>query len=719
MRRFLIAAVALLVAALGGWYAVYHYGFYLDLHPDAPVTALFRSEGTQLLRRTEDGGWVPFAIRGVDVSASLPGRYATEFAAEEADYLRWFEAIGAMGANTLRAYTVMDDDFYNALHAYNTAHPEPLYLLQGIQVSDAANDGKADAYGDDFLGALLRDGRNVVDIIHGRKSISANSLQGSGLYRRDLSPWTVGYLVGQTWNSETIAYTDHSAIRPTSFAGTYFTTAPEATAFEALLARVMDETTAYESAKYKTQRLIAFINDPANDPFAYEPHYGAQLSKYAQLDAEHILPTPALASGYFAAYRVYGFCPDFSQYLSAAQQAALGDLLTGLDTSAPYGGYLELLSAYHTMPVVCAGYGVSSARGAVSLGQPPLTERQQGEALVAVYEAVMDSGWSGMCISDWQDAWERRTWNTAFATVLSRNYLWHDLQTDGQNSGLMAFDPGREERVCVLDGDPGEWAPGDAVLTAGGLTLSARSDAEGLYLLIQGEGVGPETPLYLPIDLTRESGSALCADPALTFGRAADFLLCLDGRENSRLLVQERYDAMRENFLFEVAGENPFVTYPAADSPVFVPVSMALRNAALIDADAILTAEEAQRIRALGVWETGRLTHGCGDPEAADYNSLADFRYGSGCVEVRLPWLLLNVADPSRMQIHSDYYEHYGVKTHTAQDCWIGLSAGDGEIPMEPLPLKGWGDRPVWHERLKQSYYIVQTAWKEASGSEH
>lgn len=719
MKRFLIAAVALLLAALGGWYAVYHHGFYLDLHPDAPVTALFRSEGTQLLRRTEDGGWAPFAIRGVDVSAGLPGRYATEFAAAAEDYLRWFEAIGALGANTLRASTVMDDDFYNALYAYNTARPEPLYLLQGIQVSDAANDGKKDAYSDDFLGALLRDGRNVVDIIHGRKSISAAGMQGGGLYRRDLSPWTVGYLVGQEWNSETIAYTDHSAIRSGAYQGGYFATAPEATAFEAMLAQVMDETTAYESGKYKTQRLIAFVNDPANDPFAYDPHYGAQLSKYNQLDAEHILPTPALTSGYFAAYRLYDFCPDFSQYLSAAQRADLGELLSRLDASAPYGGYLELLSAYHTMPVVCAGYGFSSARGAVALDQAPLTERQQGEALVAVYEAAMDSGWSGVFISSWQDAWERRTWNTAFATVLTRNYLWHDLQTDGQNYGLMAFDPGREARVCVLDGDPGEWSPDDAVLTAQGRTLSVRSDAEGLYLLIQGEGVGPETPLYLPIDTTQESGSALCAAPALTFDRAADFLLCLDGRENSRLLVQERYDAMRENFLFEVTGEDPFVSCPAADSPAFVPVTMALRSSALIDAGAILTPAEAQSIRALGTWETGRLTHGRGDPAGPDYNSLADFCYGQDCVEIRLPWLLLNVADPTWMQIHSDYYQHYGVKTHAVRTCWIGLSAGDGEIVMEPVSLKSRGDRPEWHERLKQSYYIVQTAWKGVSRSEH
>ena len=48
--------------------------------------------------------------------------------------------------------------------------------------------------------------------------------------------------------------------------------------------------------------------------------------------------------------------PDsFSVRLSAAQRQALGPLLEGLSTGEPYGGYLELLGRYHTMPVIAAG----------------------------------------------------------------------------------------------------------------------------------------------------------------------------------------------------------------------------------------------------------------------------------------------------------------------------------------------------------------------------
>ena len=145
MRRFIII-VCILVALGGGLlYAVYYEGFYLDLHPGAPVSADFRTLGGEI-QHLADGRWETLEIRGVDVSSSLPGEPAMDFAAGSEDYLRWFESIAALGANTVRVYTIMDSDFYEAFYQFNTESGSTLYLLQGLQVSDAANYGAADAY---------------------------------------------------------------------------------------------------------------------------------------------------------------------------------------------------------------------------------------------------------------------------------------------------------------------------------------------------------------------------------------------------------------------------------------------------------------------------------------------------------------------------------------------------------------------------------------------
>ena len=706
MKKFLIAAIGLLLAAVGGYYAVFHAGFYLNFRRDTEISVPFRAAGTQL-QRHDGEAYVPLVLRGVDVSASIPGQYATAYAPDEADYLRWFEAIGDMGANAVRAVTVMDDDFYHALYTYNTGRSNPLYLLQGISIPDDAGDGSEDAYGDEFLGSLIDSGKDLVDVIHGRKNLAPGSLQGSGSYRRDISPWTAGILVGAEWYPDTIAYLDHSVVHTGSYTGTYFQTGKEATAFEAMLARVMEEITAYETEKYGQQRPIGFISDPSCDFLRYEEIYARQLQKYAWLDAEHVRPTAAMAAGCFAAYRLYELCQNFSSYLSEAQKAELADILAELDTGELYGGYLELLARHHTMPVIAAGYGFSSSRGAVRLGQAPLTEREQGAHLAQASRTLEADGWCGGFISTWQDVWERRTWNTSFAAAPTQNYLWHDLQTDGQGYGLLAFAPG-EEPVCTLDGDPSEWKPEDFLMEHDGLRVSARWDAEGLFLLV--EGVNPQERVYLPMDVSPEVGSRISRSPALRFEREADFLLCLTGPGESRLLVQERYDAMRESFLYEVNGENPFTSFPDRSSAGFIPVRMAVENRVLVDA---LTPETGA-LRRMGTWETGRLTHGSGDPDSTEYNSLADFCYGDSCAEVRLPWLLLNVGDPAKMAVHRDYYRYYGVELESVREIYLGVvrAADSGETPMQALRLKGWNTYTEYRERLKESYYVMKALWK-------
>lgn len=581
-----------------------------------------------------------------------------------------------------------------------------MYLLQGTSISDDVGDGSGDTYTSGFLDSLLKDGKSLVDIIHGRKDLPAVGIRSGGIYRRDVSPWVVGFLVGTEWYPDTISYTDHNTIRSGTYGGAYFQTTADATPFEAAMAQVMDEITAYETEKYGAQRPVGFLCDPSCDFLEYEEVYARQLEKHAQTDPEHVTALPSMAAGRFAAYRLYDFCDTFVERLSEGQRKAIAPLLAGLSTSQPYGGYLELIGRYHTMPVLAAGYGFSTSRGTTVQGKVPLNEKEQGRCLAEVGRALETDGWAGGFISTWQDEWERRDWNTAFAAVPTEHYLWHDLQTSSQNRGLMAFTPG-EEAVCILDGDPSEWMPEDLFLERDGLRLSARYDAEGVYLLL--EGVEKTEQVYLPLDISPEVGSCFCDSPPMAFEREADFVLCLDGTENSRLLVQERCDPLRERFLYETQGSDPFLSFPEKGSTGFVPLGMAVENPLLVDT---LT-PETRALQRLGTWETGRLIHGNGNSQSPAYNSLSDFCFGEACVEIRLPWLLLNVGAPASMMVHRDYYQHYGVEFKQVREFWAGAArkGEEGEIPMEAFQVRGWKSLE-YQERLKESYYVMQDYWK-------
>ena len=74
MKRFVAAAVLLLAMGIGGYWAVFYSGFYLRFGERPAVDVPFRAEGTEL-QRWNGQEYVPFLLRGVDVSASLPGHY--------------------------------------------------------------------------------------------------------------------------------------------------------------------------------------------------------------------------------------------------------------------------------------------------------------------------------------------------------------------------------------------------------------------------------------------------------------------------------------------------------------------------------------------------------------------------------------------------------------------------------------------------------------------
>ena len=139
MKKFIIIICALILLLFIGNYAYYHMGFYIDLHPGRLVTT-FVTTDTERIYMERDGETVPFEVRGVSLGSGIPGEWGTDYAIDEETYLRWFAQIQKLGANTIRVYTILQDDFYNAFYAYNAAREEageePLWLIHGVWVND-------------------------------------------------------------------------------------------------------------------------------------------------------------------------------------------------------------------------------------------------------------------------------------------------------------------------------------------------------------------------------------------------------------------------------------------------------------------------------------------------------------------------------------------------------------------------------------------------------
>lgn len=753
MKKFIVAVCVIVAAALVWNIAYYRLGIYIDLAPNAPVTTFMRTDEDTIYMK-QNGEYTPYEIRGVDMGVGIPGEWTTDFAIDEETYLRWFSQIQELGANTIRVYTILHDDFYNAFFKYNTEREkmgrEPLYLLHGVWVNDYIINSHRDAYDDEFFKTLKDDCRTLVDVLHGKISLSLSyGNKGSGSYRKDVSQWVIGYIIGVEWETSIVTYTNQNSYDKTGYKGKYLQTTEDATPFETMLCEAGDKMIEYESKRYKQQRLMSFENGGITDPFIYPITVTTYRNKTDVLNVEHIKTSDSFISGYFASYHVYPYFPDFLQTMLETKKYKEKFLIKKLDISyynnliyrlsllnAPkiedyllnedyydsqgrrntYLAYLKVLNRFHNIPVVISEYGVTTGRGMAqrdkntNRNQGNMTEQEQGQALIDCYKDIKDAGCAGSCVFSWQDEWFKRTWNTMYAVDLDNTPYWSDFQTNDQFFGLLSFDPGEEKSVCYVDGDISEWTEKDKVVKSGDMDLSMKYDEKFLYFLVHKENFDPENDtLYLPIDTNPKIGSTYCENYDVSFERASDFLMVISGKENSRIVVQERYEALMSTYANEYYAIDPYVDPPKKDSPVFKKIYMPLRVK-----DILPNYDTVENVTKGEKYETGNLRYGNANPDAEDFDSLSDFIFSGDYVEIRIPWQLLNFSNPSEMMIHDDYYECYGIENLNIDKMYVGIGSSENteyRLKMPSFDLKGWGKTVTYHERLKKSYYMLKDYW--------
>lgn len=711
MKRFLITCTAIIILAIAGAYVVLYTSFTPFSKLDDEPEYFMKVKGKEIFRMA-GGKEEVFEIKGVDLGAGIPGAFATEFAIDYDMYLEWFKLIQEMNANVIRVYTISDPEFYHAFYDYNADNPNPLYLLHGVWVDDEVVRGANDAYADQFIHVFYKDCEKLVDVLHGRRNIWYNSRHGYGAYKWDVSQWVAGYILGVEWDPDVVLYTDDIREYMASFEGEFLYTDGNASAFEAMLARVGDRLLTYEMRKYGEQKLLAFSNWPETDPLDHEQWRLEQNTNLAKIDVEHIHAKDKLKTGMFASYHIYPYYPAFLDF-----EEKYAGYVDEKGENNPYQGYLKEINRHHTVPVVVSEFGLPSSRGiarinkARGMDQGNLSEEEQAKRLKILYKDIKTAGCAGAVVFAWQDEWFKRTWNTMANVDLSKTAYWSDFQTNEQFFGLMAFDPGKETSVCYTDGDVDEWSEKDLIADYGSSRLYMKYDEKFIYFRIHQEHPNPKEILYIPVDVTPKTGSYYAKKEELKFDRQADFLIVLDGEDNSKVLVQERYEAFRVIFAEDYGEENPYFNVPDKDSPLFVNIYMALQLGKI---NAVQEEDKmAER------FETGRLTFGNGNPYSEDYNSVSDFIVKGNEIEIRLPWQLLNFSNPAEQQVHDDYYENYGIENLKIDSIYAGLGSSEDKgtrIRMGEMPLVGWGKNPEYHERLKQSYYAVKEIWAKNAG---
>ncbi len=681
-----------------------------NVYEEDGVKYISKIEGTSFFVYY-DGKWEKKFLKGVNIGAAKPGYFPGELAITKEEYLRWFQHISEMNAEVIRVYTTLKPAFYDALLEYNQKAEKPLYLIQGVWVKEETMAELNDAYanGEQIKNDFIKDATDLVDVLHGNATLPVKNGFASGEYKSDVSQYVIGWLMGIEWDPYFVQGTNDNNPERTSYTGSYLYT-EGASPFEAVLCEVGDKTLVYEASNYQMTRAISFNNwlttdmlDHPNEPNAKED--------MAEFNMEHIKAQPVYKSGLFASYHIYPYYPDFLNHQK--EYITFKDEDGEIDA---YRAYLKDLIKEHTMPVLVAEFGVPASRGKAhdslysGFDQGDHSETEQGEILTKLLEDIYSEGYCGAIVFVWQDEWFKKTWNTMDLDLSDSRPYWSNPQTNEQEFGLLAFDPG-EESVCDVDGDISEWDGDEPVSSTDNATVYVKSDEKYVYLMVKTTDFDfSKDSLYIPVDTIPGQGNTVDKAANISFECAADFVIRINGEKNSRITVDSYYDSFYYLYAeqFNMIAKNS--GYVKKSNGIFNSMYLCLSRAVYLPVD--------KTTIPFSQYETGLLTYGDANPIHENYNSLADFCYKDGNIEIRIPWQLLNVMDPSTKQIMSDLYKNKGIVAEKTEGMYFGVGIVKNEatsslqIGMKYYTWDAW-TLPTYHERLKPSYYILLKAFAD------
>jgi hypothetical protein len=673
------------------------------------------STSEQYLQISKNGKWEDILIKGVNMGIAKPGYFPGETAISKDEYKRWFQAIGDMNANAIRVYTIHPPEFYEAFYEYNLKAKSPLYLFHGAWVSEESLLSTQNAFSIEVQNEFQHEIKKIVDIIHGNAEFPKQTGHAGGEYKVDISPYVLGFIIGIEWDPQMVHNTNLRNVNKKQYTGQYFHT-ESANPFEIWLAEMMDFTAGYEAEKYQWQHSMSFTNWVTTDLLEH-PAEPSETEDLVSVNPNHIKKTPEFHAGLFASYHIYPYYPDFLNY--EQRYLSYKDKTGELNN---YAGYLNDLIQVHHMPVVVAEFGVPSSRGLThvnpfGMNQGFHSEQEQGELNKKLFTSIVNEGYAGGIVFSWQDEWFKRTWNTMDYDNPNRRPFWSNVQTNEQHFGLLSFDP----NTILVDGLEGDWEklkvkPNYEANDHHELIqkISMHSDSGYVYVKINlNEALSWEKDdLYLLLNTVPNQGQKeipINDGTKLSVEEDVDFIVELSGEKSSKILVDSYYDT----FYFQYGHQLKMIERVSyanqKNNGIFHPIRLALNK--------------EQRVPGLNKtypfqsYETGKLQYGVGNPEHKGYNSLTDFSISKDkkVVELRLPWQLLNVKDPSSKEIVGDIWQGGLQSSQNINDIHISVHTVSDGKPAEQIiaysyEWKNW-EQPLFEERLKKSYFIMKEVY--------
>lgn len=406
--------------------------------------------------------------------------------------------------------------------------------------------------------------------------------------------------------------------------------------------------------------------------------------------------------GMFASYHVYPYYPDFMNY-----EPKYLEYVDHRGEKNTFAGYLHDLKHSHRLPILIAEFGIPASRGLThehvyNFNQGFTDEVTQGNQLVHLYEDILAENMIGGLAFIWQDEWFKRTWNTMEYDNPDRRPFWSNVQTNEQHFGLLSFDSNKH----VLDGKENEG------MTKLNDIVQIDQDEAYLYITVQTEDNAQDVTIYLDT----VEGQGLLQDNDLQFSQDVEFAINVSKNEEaSRLLVNPSYAMF--NYESGIFNSRNLAEQQMMDLTKYQPSYLMLHRR--------MTFQNGRESVAPKYYETGKLREGTTDFESNQYDSLADYYFKGSLMELRIPWALIQVKDPSQREVVGNLKDDFNasewiegislaavVRNNSGEIIDSSVEINNGQLSKFDFYTWDTWKKPTYKERLKKSYYILQDYYK-------
>jgi flagellar hook assembly protein FlgD len=638
-------------------------------------------------------------LKGVNLGSSPPGYFPGEitYAITPAMYDSWISRIAQAGFNSIRVYTLHPPVFYEKLAEYNERHQDkPLLLFQGIwldEVDDPHNPASYDLIA--RTSSFTQEIHDVIDCLHGNKSIPFRYGKAYGDYLTDVSRWIAGYIIGREISPQEVDSTNAFHPSENSYSGSRFSVTG-ASPTEVFVTHMLDNTVAYESQNYNICRPVSISSWPTLDPLTHPTEIFTD-EDIASFDIEKIEGRNQ-APGIFACYHAYPYYPNFISEQPSYRAYS--------DAEGPnsYLGYLNDLKNHYTdIPLVIGEFGVPSSWGSAhqsysNMNHGGYSEQQQGEKDIRMLHNIVDAGCAGGFIFAWMDEWFKPTWIVSYLEAYGFNsdgafiptrQLWHNLTSPEQNYGLIGFDQTNTDPFIGYNTD----------ISSGSVdAIKATNDNSFFYVDIEtSDNVTPGDTMMVAFDTYKgDVGESMFPGSGTLTNRSEFMLRMVFGNDSATHYVTQAYDMNGLTLRFNLS--DPSVQKYKSTVSDGAPWD----EMQWINDGYVLTTSDIGRLPM-----ENRDNFTTGERTAVAWNG--------DKIRIRIPWTMLYFYDPTQMKVNDgavSYDGGWNFTINTSISDGIALSVyykGEVTSTTDRYNWSPWLVVPGTTQREKKSLQVVES----------